>query len=558
MLPCRTLFPNRLWRAWRPVSVSAGQADSGEKPRASRIPWIKPVGWPTGIVVRNSLSRDRQPLLLARPNTATWYSCGPTVYDHTHLGHACTYMRFDIIRRIMMHIFGINVVMAMVVTDIDDKIIKRSQELGVTPNTLTQRYEDDFKENMKALRVLPPSMYFRVTDHIPAILDFVKQLMQKGNAYATTRGDVYFDVSSIGQRYGRFREVLSNYISNDGEAAHEKRAAPDFALWKASRPGEPAWEAPWGAGRPGWHIECSAISSMAFGGQLDLHSGGEDLAFPHHENEVAQSEAFHGTPQWCNYFLHTGHLRLHGSEEKMSKSMKNYITVKDFLEKHSPDEFRMFCLQSKYSSQVEFGPESLQAARGVLRSISNFRDSAKAYISGIQTSTAFAEVPLWERLHETEGEVKTVLANDFNTPEALEIITRLIHDTNMVLQPHVENTSGSRSPAVIAAVLAFVERILENFGLQVSDSGDASTSDSSAVLPTVLDSLVAFRAGVRVLALAREATTSGVQEETLLFRKRLLKACDNTRDELASAGVQIKDYGDRSTWKIVDPNLRRT
>uniref|UniRef100_A0A8B9JN53 cysteine--tRNA ligase n=1 Tax=Astyanax mexicanus TaxID=7994 RepID=A0A8B9JN53_ASTMX len=303
------------------VSVGSSRAvcsEAGNK-------WIKPAGYDTGIKTYNSLSRQKEPLVLAKEGVATWYSCGPTVYDHAHLGHACSYVRFDILQRILTRVFGINITHVMVITDIDDKIIQRGLEENISPLVLARMYEEEFKKDMMALKVLPPAVYMRVTENIPQIVAFVERIISNGHAYATDQGDVYFDTQSIGSRYGK----LVNF-GNAAEApgVKDKRDPRDFALWKASKPQEPYWESPWGRGRPGWHIECSTIASSVFGSQLDIHSGGIDLAFPHHENEIAQCEAYHKCDQWGNYFLHSGHLHLKGSSEKMSKSLKNYITIK--------------------------------------------------------------------------------------------------------------------------------------------------------------------------------------------------------------------------------------
>ncbi|XP_022432469.1 probable cysteine--tRNA ligase, mitochondrial isoform X6 [Delphinapterus leucas] len=324
-----------------------GRAASRERGQG----WLQPAGYDTGVTVYNSLTRRKDPLIVSGADTASWYSCGPTVYDHAHLGHACSYVRFDIIRRILTRVFGCNIIMVMGITDVDDKIIKRANEMNVSPASLASLYEEDFKQDMAALKVLPPTVYLRVTENIPQIIAFIERIIANGHAYSTPKGNVYFDLQSRGDRYGKLVGVAPAPV---GETDHsDKRHASDFALWKAAKPREPSWASPWGDGRPGWHIECSTIASLVFGSRLDIHSGGVDLAFPHHENEIAQCEVFHQCQQWGNYFLHSGHLHVKGKEEKMSKSLKNYITIKDFLSTASPDVFRLFCLRSSYSHGLQ-------------------------------------------------------------------------------------------------------------------------------------------------------------------------------------------------------------
>ncbi|NWI19549.1 SYCM protein, partial [Crypturellus soui] len=401
--------------------------------------WRPPAGRPCGLVAYNSRSRRKEPLLLREPRVATWYSCGPTVYDHAHLGHACSYVKFDIIRRIMTRFFETEVIMVMGITDIDDKIIKRANEMNISPIALARIYEEDFKQDMAALKVLPPTVYMRVTENIPQIISFIERIIANGQAYATSEGNVYFDVKSWGKRYGVLTTV---YPDAEDESAHaDKRHGKDFALWKAAKPQEPYWTSPWGRGRPGWHIECSTIASAVFGKHLDIHTGGIDLAFPHHENEIAQCEVYHQCEQWGNYFLHSGHLHVKGSQEKMSKSLKNYITIKDFLKKFSSDQFRMFCLRSRYSSgkififlAVEFGDETMDDAKHLLQAVSSFIKDANAYIKGQLICDPVREDMLWERLASTEVTVKAAFADDFDTSGAVGAIMDLIHHGNRQLK----------------------------------------------------------------------------------------------------------------------------
>ncbi|KAM9567036.1 putative cysteine--tRNA ligase, mitochondrial isoform 5-T5 [Guaruba guarouba] len=490
---------------------------------ARRREWVPPVGRDSGIMAYNSRSRTKEPLVLAKDRVATWYSCGPTVYDHAHLGHACSYVRFDIIRRIMTKFFGIEVIMVMGITDIDDKIIKRANEMNMSPVALARIYEEDFKQDMAALKVLPPTAYMRVTENIPQIISFIETVIANGQAYATSQGNVYFDVKSWGKRYGVLTTISPD--TPDEAVNTDKRHGKDFALWKAAKPQELSWTSPWGKGRPGWHIECSTISSAVFGKQLDIHTGGIDLAFPHHENEIAQCEVYHQCEQWGNYFLHSGHLHVKGSQEKMSKSLKNYVTVKDFLKKFSSDQFRMYCLRSRYSSAVEFSDESMDDAKNLLQAISSFIKDANAYIKGQLICDPVREDILWERLASTKVTVKASFADDFDTSRAVAAIMDLIHH-------------GNRQLKAVTKV--------------------AVKGDSSAVLSNVIDELVQFRTKVRhyALALPEAAETALVEgdagakgskreekekrQQLMGERRPLLEACDSLRENLAAFGIHIK------------------
>ncbi|XP_074846324.1 putative cysteine--tRNA ligase, mitochondrial isoform X2 [Carettochelys insculpta] len=453
--------------------------------------WLRPTGQDTGIQTYNSLSRSKEPLILAKAGVASWYSCGPTVYDHAHLGHACSYVRFDIIRRIITKVFGNEVVMVMGITDIDDKIIKRSNEMNISPLALSRFYEEDFKQDMAALKVLPPTVYMRVTENIPQIISFIKRVIAGGHAYATSKGNVYFDVKSRGNRYGKFASIYPDVGGEMGDS--DKQHIQDFALWKAAKPQEIYWASPWGKGRPGWHIECSTMSSAVFGSQLDIHAGGIDLAFPHHENEIAQCEAYHQCEQWGNYFLHSGHLLIKGNQEKMSKSLKNYITIKDFLTKNSADEFRMFCLRSKYRSAIEFGADSMNDAKNLLQAISYFMSDANAYVKGQLVCDPIKEDTLWEMLANTKANVKAAFADDFDTSRAVAVIMDLIHHGNRQLKAVTKEGGLPRSPVVYGAMVSYIEDFFNTLGISLGERQVVPENRSSATLSSVIDELVSFR-----------------------------------------------------------------
>ncbi|CAL8308730.1 unnamed protein product [Merluccius merluccius] len=544
------------WAFWQLLHCRSCCSDAGRT-------WVRPQGRETGVQTYNSLTKRKDPLVLPRGTVATWYSCGPTVYDHAHLGHACSYVRFDILQRILTKVFGISVVHAVVITDIDDKIIKRSQEENVSPTILARIYEDEFKKDMLSLKVLPPAVYLRVTENVPQIVAFIERIVNNGHAYATNKGDVYFDIRSIGRRYGKFTDRTFQFL-HTGSSLYvcligdtDKRDTRDFALWKSSKPQEPCWASPWGEGRPGWHIECSTIASSVFGSQLDIHSGGVDLAFPHHENEIAQSEAYHQCTQWGNYFLHSGHLHLKGSAEKMSKSLKNYITIKDFLQSHTANEFRMFCLLTKYRAAIDFSDSSMSEARSALSTLVTFCNGAQAYMRGQLLCHAVDEALLWEKLAETKELVVDAFADDFDTPHAIHAVLNLVYHGNRQLQPIPEADGSARSPTVFGAMLSYIRELLDLLGVDLLDRQEEVASRSSATLDALVEQLCLFRSGVRTFALAPQETPRAPGGSAAPPRPRmhpdrvpLLQACDALRRDLAPMGVLIKDRGVTSTWEI--------
>ncbi|XP_053419501.1 probable cysteine--tRNA ligase, mitochondrial isoform X3 [Nycticebus coucang] len=493
--------------------------------------WLRPAGRDTGVQVYNSLTGRKEPLVVERAGAASWYSCGPTVYDHAHLGHACSYVRFDIIRRILTKVFGCNIVMVMGITDVDDKIIRRARE------------------------VLPPTVYLRVTENIPQIISFIEGIIARGHAYSTAKGNVYFDLKSRGDKYGKLVGVAPGPV---GEPAgdSDKRHASDFALWKAAKPEEVFWASPWGHGRPGWHIECSAMASMVFGGQLDIHSGGIDLAFPHHENEIAQCEVFHQCKQWGNYFLHSGHLHVKGKEEKMSKSLKNYVTIKDFLRTFSPDVFRLFCTRSSYRSAIDYSDSAMLHAQHLLQGLRSFLGDARAYMKGQLACSPVQEDQLWEGLSSTRGAVRAALADDFDTPRAVDAILGLVHLGNRQLQA-AQDPGGPRSPAVFGAIVSYIEQFFGTIGISLANQQCVSEDGSAATLHSVVEELVRFRQSVRQFALTTPEAPGEARRQQLLERRPLLEACDVLRRDLAIHGISIKDRSSTtSTWELLSQTTR--
>lgn len=439
--------------------------------------------------------------------------------------------------------------MVMGITDVDDKIIKRANEMNISPASLANLYEEDFKQDMAALKVLPPTVYLRVTENIPQIISFIEGIIANGHAYSTGKGNVYFDVQSRGNKYGKLVGVAPGPIAEPGDS--DKRHASDFALWKTAKPQEVFWTSPWGNGRPGWHIECSTISSLVFGSQLDIHSGGIDLAFPHHENEIAQCEVFHQCKQWGNYFLHSGHLHVKGNEEKMSKSLKNYITIKDFLKAFPPDVFRLFCMRSSYRSAIDYSGGSMLEAKHLLLAAAAFVEDARAYIKGQLVCGPIREDVLWERLSHTKATVRAALADDFDTPRVVDSIMDLIHHGNRQLKVVAKEPGGPRSPAVFGSIISYIEQFFETVGISLAEQQFVSGDNSSGTLHSVVEELVRFRLKVRQFALATGEATREARHQQRLERQPLLEACDTLRQDLVAHGISIKDRSSTSTWELL-------
>ncbi|XP_049846698.1 probable cysteine--tRNA ligase, mitochondrial isoform X1 [Schistocerca gregaria] len=524
---------------------------------ATSTKWIEPSGFRTPINVYNSLTKCKVPFITRNKNFVYWYSCGPTVYDSAHIGHASCYVRFDIVRRILANHFGMNVVFVMGITDVDDKIIKMALSQGEDIKTLTRHYENEFFEDMTKLNVQRPSITARVTDYIPHIIAFVENLLTKKHGYITSDGSVYFDVKSL-PGYGKLVQVV---IDEEEEISNsmEKRSPQDFALWKGSKEYEPFWLAPWGKGRPGWHIECSAIASALLGESIDIHSGGVDLLFPHHENEEAQCCAHHSIPQWTNYWLHSGHLQLKESG-KMSKSLKNTISISDFLKEYTSNEFRMFCLLSHYRNSIEFTNSSMEHARGVYRKIEDFLVDCEASINGYKDTGVIDEPEVLKSLEEARISIHSALADDFDTSKTTSIIMNLIHFVNKMLLTKRNDTYVGSQAAGLVACCNFVKNTMESFGVTSSTGQKHSETTVAADVGLVIDSALTFRNTVRELSKSslKDKDIENHAEKSKANSEALLKACDNFRDDLRSAGIIIKDHNKKSSWVYNKAGVDRT
>ncbi|XP_029043881.1 probable cysteine--tRNA ligase, mitochondrial isoform X1 [Osmia bicornis bicornis] len=476
------------------------------------LQWLKPIGYETNITIYNTLTKCKVPLILKNKNVLNWYVCGPTVYDSAHIGHAMTYMNLDIIRRILSDHFNINTIMVMCITDIDDKIIASSKKKQQNYQTLAKHYENEFIEDMKMLNVIKPHLYCRVTDYIPEIIEFVNGIINKGYGYLTKDGSVYFDTT----KYDLYGKLGTPYPESNHP---EKKSATDFCLWKAVKQGEPFWKSPWGKGRPGWHIECSTIASTVFGNCVDLHSGGIDLAFPHHENEEAQSCCYHEVQQWVNYWLHCGHLFL--DDTKMSKSLNNTINIREFLAKYTANHLRMLCLLTNYRNEVKFSDVILTNAVTTLHKIEHFITDCENYIAGRWNMGNVDEVALLHCLDETKSSIDIALADDFNTAKTMKLLLNLIDVANKML--HKPNDLNKRSIPAIAAVSNYISTMFSRFGILNSLTAEDDRMNN------IVEHFVKFRSAVRNRALEQDVKD-----------KIILTACDEARLNLSSCGVTIK------------------
>ncbi|XP_072153277.1 cysteine--tRNA ligase, mitochondrial isoform X1 [Bemisia tabaci] len=576
---------------------------TGKKLSSSVNKWARPVdGFPTEIRIYSSFTKELEPFILNEKGIVKWYSCGPTVYDKAHIGHACCYMKFDIIRRILEDFFNLKVHYIMGVTDIDDKIILKANVLRENFKTLAKLYEFEFFSDLRKLNILPPHTIARVSDHILEIQNCVDELMKKEVAYSAPDGSVYFDT----QKYGCYGKLYWTPEENLSEPNSPHKKHPlDFALWKGMKPNEPFWETPWGCGRPGWHIECSVMASKYFGSQIDIHSGGIDLLFPHHENEEAQCCAYHNISQWVNYWIHSGHLFLKGTT-KMSKSLENTIDVDECLEKYTPNDFRFMCLLSRYRNSLEYESDIMNKAISLRKKFGTFLENTSDFIRSLHNQGNVDEVKLFKALQETEENVRSALANDFNTVRAMSLLTDIVSLTNNMIQAESSSPFESKGIVAVACVANFVKKTLSLLGV---DYEPTQVSKSSLnLMEDVVSTSVAFRNQIRKVAIAalkekennnkREsllphkiadypyqkvgmdymefnkdlyivivdycsqypeiAKISNTKASSLITQvldatntfKSLLQACDQFRDEFLTAGIVIRDHKDQSAWSF--------
>lgn len=622
--------------------------------------------------VHNSITDDVDIFRPRQGRTVTWYTCGPTVYDACHMGHARAYLTFDILRRIMEDYFHFDLLYQVNITDVDDKIILRARQnklmadykeeklsendlakvqadvntavanmlakLEAKIQTLQQplqegatskemekreealqeakfkleqfqqgtqaavqalqdsnnqvlvdwivashdaladhldklkgstvtdpkifedharRFEREFFEDMTALGVKEPDVVTRVTEYVPQIVDYIQGIVNNGFGYASN-GSVYFDTNAFkgeGYDYRKLKPGVDTSAEEmaEGEGAlaggdSEKRHPNDFALWKASKPGEPSWESPWGPGRPGWHIECSVMASDIIGENLDIHGGGVDLMFPHHDNEMAQAEAYHKCCQWVNYFLHAGHLHIKGL--KMSKSLKNFITIRQALTEHTPRQLRFMFLMQPWDKPMNYSDQTVDDAKAKERYFKNFFGAVKSVLRNDfvveRQGWTQADRALWQTLNESQTKVHASLLDNFKTYEVIQHLVDLVQECNKYLAAEAKPKN-----LLVQKVAIYVTKMLRIFGVvqgndiigfsEGSGEGGGAGSKEDVVAPFV-DAFVDFREKIRAAAKAKSDPSA------------FLKECDDVRDEtLANLGIRVEDSNESSIWKMDDP-----
>uniref|UniRef100_A0A4W4HC93 Cysteine--tRNA ligase, cytoplasmic n=1 Tax=Electrophorus electricus TaxID=8005 RepID=A0A4W4HC93_ELEEL len=629
--------------------IAALQTQTSTKGKRLQPHWSPPDGTEQPkLRLYNSLTRTKEVFIPQHSNRVLWYCCGPTVYDASHMGHARSYISFDILRRILMDYFKYDVFYCMNITDIDDKIIKRARQTHlleqyrakkpsatqilqdvlsarepfkaklaettdpdkkqmferldtavttaltplqgaaqsgtvdatiqsqvlleeakdllaewldsqfgsqVTENSifslLPKYWEGEFHKDMDALNVLPPDVLTRVSEYVPEIVEFVKKIVNNGYGYESN-GSVYFDTvkfdTSSGHAYAKLvPEAVGDQkalqegegdLSISADRLSEKRSQNDFALWKASKPGEPSWESPWGKGRPGWHIECSAMAGSILGSSMDIHGGGFDLRFPHHDNELAQSEAYFENDHWVRYFLHTGHLTIAGC--KMSKSLKNFITIKDALARHTARQLRLAFLMHSWKDTLDYSINTMESAIQYEKFMNEFFLNVKDILrtptdfTGQFEKWAVEEVELNKSFYEKKEAVHEALCDNIDTRSALEEMRTLVGQSNSYMATR-KAAKLLPNRVLLQSIARYLTHMFQTFGAIEGTEpigfpvGTNGQNLESTVMP-YLNVLADFREGVRKIAREQKVT-------------EVLQLCDTVRDDvLPELGVRMEDH----------------
>ena len=489
--------------------------------------------------IHNNLTKRKEPFVPIDPKNVRMYVCGMTVYDLCHLGHARVLVVFDVVYRYLRRVYGAEqVTYVRNVTDIDDKIIARANERGEKIDQLTDYYIKEMIRDADALGVLHPDEEPRATRHMGEIIDMIQTLVDKGYAYQAGNGgplgDVYYDVSRFehyGQLSGKNTDDLRAGARVEVDAA--KQDPLDFVLWKAAKPGEPYWESPWGKGRPGWHIECSAMATCCLGNHFDIHGGGLDLQFPHHENEIAQSEAATGE-KFVNVWMHNGFVRI--DEEKMSKSLGNFFTIREVLEKYDPEVVRFFILNSHYRSPLNYSDRHLDEARAALRTL----------------YTALRGLPDEEggRGGRYEHRFTAAMDDDFNTPKAIAVLFEMAREVNRLC--------GSDEMLKAAQLAGVLKKLAGSLGLLREDADDVlkrghggrvSGAGSLQAGSATLSGVGSVIPAAENLEMSEDRINELIAARNTARKNKDWPESDRIRDQLAAQGIVLEDGPQGTTWR---------
>jgi cysteinyl-tRNA synthetase len=454
--------------------------------------------------IYNSMSREKQEFIPITAGKIGMYVCGVTIYDLCHIGHGRTFVSFDMIVRYLRYL-GYEVNFQRNITDVDDKIIKRAAENNESCDELTERLTAEMHQDFDALNMIRPDFEPKATLHMPEIIEMVQRLLDRGHAYVATDGDVLFSVASY-KDYGRLSGQNLDQLQAGArvEIDHNKQNPMDFVLWKMSKPGEPTWESPWGPGRPGWHIECSAMNGKHLGTHFDIHGGGSDLQFPHHENEIAQSCCAHDTP-YVNYWMHSGMVMV--DREKMSKSLDNFFTIRDVLKHYDPETVRYFLLSGHYRSQLNYSEDNLKQARSALE---------RLYTAIKDLDLTVSAAPALEHV----AKFKSAMNDDFNTPEAYSVLFDMVREINRLKTTDMAAASAlGVSLKQLADVLGIVSQTPDTFF-----KGEGSDDEVAEI-----EALIVERNRART--------------------EKDWPAADVARDRLNQLGVVLEDGENGTSWR---------
>lgn len=475
------------------------------------------------LMIHNTLTDSKQEFVTIEPGKVKMYVCGVTVYDDIHMGHARSMIVFDTVARYLRYL-GYDVTHVTNFTDVDDKIITRAAKEGIEPLELSRRYIDRYFEDARKLGINRADIYPKASECIGDIINMVQKIIDNGFAYVTSDGSVYFSVDKV-EDYGRLTNQKLENMSNQGRQVlndEEKRNPMDFAVWKAAKPGECSWDSPWGKGRPGWHIECSAMIDKYLGEQIDIHGGGNDLIFPHHENEILQTEAVTGKPL-SNYWMHNGMLQVKGhgmsKEEKMSKSLGNFFTVKDVAEKFDTQTIRFYFLNTHYMSPLVYGEDMLEEARNANgRLVNNYRELL-SYVKTAPEGDADAD-DCCDLIEGYRQAFRDAMDDDFNTRQAIEVLFQMARATNKAMGEKILSKKAAQRH------IDLIDEFNEILNIIPQDNGaDDGTLDS------VMDILIDLRAELR--------------------KNKMYDLADMIRDRLKESGIALEDSSDGAKWKRI-------